>query len=180
MKKHLFPLVIFSLFTLVFQSCESEGDDENPNTEEYTITTYGPGISFVDPPKPRISIEAPFSDTPSFAEIFLGFPQQFGVMNSTQVFFQSTPTVALAIDADSNPEHSFWLLNKTELQHGAVSGLNYIFVDEDGDEVLEVAYLLRLDATAPADSQKTYLVGKAIKNDGTAITFAKAKELLDD
>ncbi|MGW8123372.1 hypothetical protein ACV07N_12000 [Roseivirga echinicomitans] len=178
MKKEIFSILLLCLYILFFQSCETEG--EKPAVEEYTVTTYGPGISFVDPPKPKISIEAPFGDTPSFAEVYLDFPQQFGVMNSTQVFFQSVPTVALTIDADSNPEHSFWLLNKTELQHGAVSGLNYIFIDQNGDDILETAYLLRLDATAPADSQKTYLVAKAIRNDGKAITFTKAKELLDN
>ncbi|KYG83748.1 hypothetical protein [Roseivirga echinicomitans] len=179
MKKHLFTLVIFCFIALLFHSCGSDGDDEKPTVEEYTITTYGPGIRFIDPPMPSISIEAPFSDTPSFAEIFLGFPQQFGVMNSTQAFFQSAPTEALTIDTDY-PDHSFWLLNRTELQNGAVTGLNYIFIDQDGNGILETAYLLRLDATAPRDDQKTYLIGKVVKNDGTAITFAKAKELLDN
>lgn len=171
-------LSILVIFTFLI-SCDSSSSDKE--TEDYTATSFGIGTIHIFPPAKEFSIETGrYGDGPLFSEIFLTFPQQFGVVDSTTTFFQSIPTKELTIDPDDDPNHTFWLQNQPVLKNNAKTGFNYVFVDEDGNGIIETAYLLHLDAAAPQDSSKTYIVAKAVKNDGSAITFVKAKELLEN
>ena len=173
--------------TVIILSCSSSDDPEPSDLRNEDITTSANGFTLVHfhSEKQTIRYENPAES------FYLGrlelsndyfvsaSPTKMGVIASTgQAFFQSAPNGSITLRT-SSPFNAQWLNPSKELLNGAITGLNYVYVDDNQNGSFETIFLIRFNGAEPENVSKTYIVGKVVKEDGTSIGFAEAKTLLD-
>ncbi len=179
-------IYLLSLLTFFFiLSCDdtSTETDQNNNNIEDTLSIngitriyYGPGTFSVnyDNPAEHFSLSILNENY-----VVHGSPTKLGVISATNMtLFQQEPSSQISLKTES-PFNSTWLDTNNTYQSGAATGLNYVFVDDDHNSVFETVYLVKLNKESPANSSETYIVAKAVKEDGTSISFTDAKKVLD-
>ncbi|WP_452610916.1 hypothetical protein [Roseivirga echinicomitans] len=86
-------------------------------------------------------------------------------------YFQSEPTEEIRKGTDD----AIWW-DDSALYGGAVNGKNYCYVDTDNDGTFETMLLLYLNVQ---NLEGSYFIGKAVKTDVTDLSYALAKQALD-
>ncbi|WP_323755662.1 hypothetical protein [Roseivirga sp.] len=179
-------IITMLLAILVIQGC-STADDSDPKDDgirTQDITTSNNGYTLVHFRSERQSVDL---DNPAESihlsklsdnYYFSANPTKLGIDQTGQAFFQNAPNSSISLRVDM-PWNALWLDDSGALQSGAVNGLNYVFFDDDQDEVFETIFMLRLNASEAETASKTYIAAKVVKEDGSAIDFTTGKALLD-
>ncbi|MGW8123371.1 hypothetical protein ACV07N_11995 [Roseivirga echinicomitans] len=174
------------LAIIILQGCastdDSEPEDDGIRTHDITTSSNGYTLVHFRSERQRVDLENPAESIHlsklSGEYYFSANPTKQGVDQAGRGFFQTDPTTSISLRVNK-PWNAIWLDASGALQSGAVNGLNYVFFDDDQDEVFETIFMLRLNASAAETANKTYIAAKVVKEDGTAIDFTTGKALLN-
>ncbi|WP_323755660.1 hypothetical protein [Roseivirga sp.] len=185
-KNSIKSILLLSLFFIY--SCDSGGgaDEEEPefnkegtevtsNVTGVRLTKYGPEYqSMTNSPGIDFSLLQD-SGTLAWLNVDSGignakFAKLVGTFDYS--FFQAEPTK----DLNRGTDDAIWW-DDSALYGGAVNGKNYCYVDTENDGTFETMLLLYLNVQ---DLESSYFIGKAVKTDGTDLSFSMAKQALDE
>ena len=183
-------IIYISIILSVMNSCSTSGDsssEDNNIIRAKNDTTYHNGVTLVHfaQEKWNVNYANPSEDfqltkAASTNDFYVtATPTKIGVIaSSKKAFFQKIPASILSLKSEK-PQNAQWLNSSNELLNGAVSGLNYLFIDDTHNGKFETIYLVRLDPIEPLNSSKTYIVGKVSMDNGEELDFLTAKKQLD-